>query len=724
MRGRGRRVSRPALLVGILLVACVIGCDAIAPNPSASLAAKPPADAAAGPPPLADVLAFRGSFARTGQMPGPGPEGKPVQLWVSEPTAGFEAAPLVVGGLVIAASLEGEVIALDGATGEDRGHLQLPAGVSGSPAAAGDILFIVTRDGELRAVSVRDWKDVWTRPGYDADAAPAVAGDLVLAGRADGALVARRIEDGTEAWVEPAAAAARVSVADGRVAMSGASSDKVKMVELDDRTSVFEESTGGAEAGTVARLDGNAYVAHRDVNGGSNGVDAFDNTGKRIWPSWDEPERVRIDGLAVDNDNVYVVTDTPARVHAIERASGRTRWVADDVNQANLGDIALVDGLLYIVGFPNGLSAIDTSNSEIVWSVPLATARPCRIVVSGGLVIAATSVNGKGRIVAFAGPSDPRRDAALAHSPSPDGASAAADPSPTSGPGVRRLNEHQVDADADLIGGTLGPDGTLYVPDVANHRILVLDRDGNQRWWGEQGAGKGQFDFTEATQNDGPAGIAVSPDGELIAVGEAGNHRIQLFNRDLEHIRFIGRTGRGDGQFITPYPTVGADHRIWVVDPGRADVQIFDEAGAFLGKFPSDGDTDHELSRPGPVFVRDDADEIFVPDFAHRRVAVFRKDGSWLRSYEANSKERFYLGEVNIAMTDPDGRVLIVDTSNRIFFLDPDGHLVQTLSINEAIGSPDPSGLAISPTGRLFVVDRATDRILEAQLESPFWPAD
>jgi outer membrane protein assembly factor BamB len=597
--------------------------------------------------------------------------------------------------------------------------------VTGTPAISGDTLYVVTNDGVLRAISLADWTELWSRAGYDANAAPAIAGDLVLAGAGDGALVARRISDGADAWKEPAEDASRVSVAEGRVAMSGRSSGRIKIVKLEDRTPpLIDESTGGAETGTAAQIDGSIYVVHRDVPGGSNGVDMFDAAGAKVW-SWQEPEKLRILSMTVDDDNVYVLTDTPARVHALDRNTGDARWPPVDLGGALLGDGGVAGDLLYVVGVPKGLSAIDTSTGAIDWSVPLkATTSASRVVISGGLVIVSTTVDGKGRIVAFAGPADPRLLEASAASPPPSSPPASIDPSPGSFAGVRRLNEYQVDADADLIGGTLGPDGTLYVPDVANHRILVLDPEGKQRWWGDAGAGEGQFDFSPVTQDDAPAGIAVSPDGELIAVGEGGNHRIQLFDRNLKHITFIGRTGRGDGQFINPYPTISSDHRIWVVDAGRADVQVFDEAGTFLGKFPSDDDIDHELSRPAPVYVREDVNEVLVPDFGHRRVAVFKKDGAWLRSYEANSKERFYPGEVNVAMADPDGRVLVLDTANRLFFLDPDGHLLETLPLNEAFDGPDSSGWALSPTGRLFLVDRGTDRIIEAQLEQPFWPAD
>jgi len=659
-------------------------------------------------------------------MPGPGPgrDAKPVELWEYNSAAGYDAQPLVADGVVIVISLDGALVALDPITGRVRETHQLEAAVSGTPAISDDTLFAVTHDGVLRAISLVDWTQRWAQPDYDTNAAPAIAGDLVLAGGRDGALVARRISDGSHRWTEPAEDATRVSVAEGRVAMSGASSGQIKMIKLDDRSALLDETTEGAETGTAAQFENSVYVAHRDVAGGSNGVDAFDASGTKVWP-WDEPEHLRIQGITVDDDNVYVYTEWPARIHALNRATGEKRWPAVHVGGPIVGDGGVADGLLYVVDITDGLSAIDTSTGEIVWSVPLdVTEPPARVVVSGGLVIAATKVVGAGRIVAFAAPSDPRLLEARAASAAPSLPQTSDEPAPGSVAGVRRLKEHHVDADADLIGGTAGPDGTLYVPDVANDRILVLGPSGDQRWWGESGSGEGQFDFSEATQNDAPAGIAVSPDGDLIAVGEAGNHRIQLFDRNLRHIRFVGRTGRGDGQFITPYPTIGADHRIWAVDAGRDDVQVFDEAGTLLGKFPTDGDIDHELSRPGAVFVREDADEILVPDFGHRRVAVFKKDGSWLRSFEASSKERFYPDEVNMAMTDPDGRVLVLDTSNRIFFLDPDGHLVETLSLNDAFGAIDSSGLAVSPTGQLFIVDRDRDRVLEAQLEPPFWPAD
>jgi hypothetical protein len=77
-----------------------------------------------------------------------------------------------------------------------------------------------------------------------------------------------------------------------------------------------------------------------------------------------------------------------------------------------------------------------------------------------------------------------------------------------------------------------------------------------------------------------------------------------------------------------------------------------------------------------------------------------------------------------MAMPGPDGRVLILDTSNRIFALDAAGSLLGILALDDAFGRIDSSGVAITPTGRLFVVDRDRDRIVEGQLVPPIWPAN
>jgi len=64
-------------------------------------------------------------------------------------------------------------------------------------------------------------------------------------------------------------------------------------------------------------------------------------------------------------------------------------------------------------------------------------------------------------------------------------------------------------------------DGSVYVADAGNYRVQRFDRQGTFLGsWGEEGAAPGQF--------RGPLGIAVAPDGSVY-VADAGNDRVQRF---------------------------------------------------------------------------------------------------------------------------------------------------------------------------------------------------
>ncbi len=378
------------------------------------------------------------------------------------------------------------------------------------------------------------------------------------------------------------------------------------------------------------------------------------------------------------------------------------------------------------------------ADGTIPWQVPFdGAAGPARLIVTGGIVIVPMTTGAStGRIVAFIAPSDPRapgRQPATGATPVPT------TPVPTTpavpGAHVARVIDTWVGPFAEtpapqptvIALPALAPDGTLYAVDWFNNRILVLAPDGRVTWWGSTGSGPGQLSFEAVTQDDAPMDIAVSPDGQLIAVGEGGNHRVQLFDATGTSLRTIGRLGRGDSQFVNPAGVaVDGEHQIWVADTSRNDVQVFDEDGGFLFKFGSAGSGNGQLLQPGRPFVREDADEVLIPDFGNRRVAVFAKDGSFLRNYASDPGSGLFLAGVNGVIVDPFGRIIVNDLSG-IHILDQDGHRIATVPLTiDGIGTLDPFGIALeASTGRLYVADpsEAHHLIAEVQLEPPLWPA-
>jgi DNA-binding beta-propeller fold protein YncE len=91
----------------------------------------------------------------------------------------------------------------------------------------------------------------------------------------------------------------------------------------------------------------------------------------------------------------------------------------------------------------------------------------------------------------------------------------------------------------------VAPDGTIFVADTWNHRIQKFDAQMNfVKAWGEPFYGPNPGPF----QMFGPRDIAIGPDGTLW-VTDTGNKRIVNYTPDGDFIRSIGGPGNGLGQF-------------------------------------------------------------------------------------------------------------------------------------------------------------------------------
>lgn len=128
-----------------------------------------------------------------------------------------------------------------------------------------------------------------------------------------------------------------------------------------------------------------------------------------------------------------------------------------------------------------------------------------------------------------------------------------------------------------LIGGLsdmqLGPDGTLYMLDLQNQRIVALRPDGDTLLIGRDGSGPGEFER--------PVSLAVS--GDTLWVHDIGTGRVQAFSTSgayLTGVR-IPANGMGGGSAVLPDGTVA-------VATGGTDstlVEIFDPKGQRIAGF-------------------------------------------------------------------------------------------------------------------------------------------
>jgi len=101
-----------------------------------------------------DIPMFRGNAAHTGEMPGPGPDpAHGVQVrWQFATGSYVDSSPAVVDGVVYAGGSDGNIYALDAATGTERWRFAIGVELRFSPAVVNGVVYVGGSDGNVYAL--------------------------------------------------------------------------------------------------------------------------------------------------------------------------------------------------------------------------------------------------------------------------------------------------------------------------------------------------------------------------------------------------------------------------------------------------------------------------------------------------------------------------------------------------------------------------------------------
>ncbi|HCK67317.1 MAG TPA: hypothetical protein DHW49_13740 [Anaerolineae bacterium] len=268
--------------------------------------------------------------------------------------------------------------------------------------------------------------------------------------------------------------------------------------------------------------------------------------------------------------------------------------------------------------------------------------------------------------------------------------------------------------------------GTMYVADSRNHRVLHLDANGNVlNEWGTYADGV-SVPIGDGTFNE-PWGIAVGPDGSVY-VTDTWNHRVQKFTRDGRFVKAWGVFGQGETpeSFYGPRGlAVDAEGRVYVTDTGNKRIVVFDANGNFITQFGGAGFDPGLFDEPvgiaidknGTVYVNDTWNQriqTFVP-VENENALVFLPEKQWdVFGWFGQSLDNKPFIAVNddlhVFVTDPEGY--------RVMEFDQNGEVVRVWGdFGDSYASFGlASGIAVDNQGHVWVTDGSFNRIMRFTL--------
>jgi len=176
---------------------------------------------------------------------------------------------------------------------------------------------------------------------------------------------------------------------------------------------------------------------------------------------------------------------------------------------------------------------------------------------------------------------------------------------------------------AEPIGVAVAEDGTFYVSDARTRAVYGYDLD--LRLQAVLGSPE---TFVR------PTGLALSADGERLAVCDTRAHKVYVLDtRDGSTIYELGGDGQGSrvGEFNFPVAAAFDEQGyLYIADLLNFRIQIFDGAGDFDMTFGQVGDRPGDLNRPRGLAADSSNGLVYEVDAAFQLVQMFNLDGELL----------------------------------------------------------------------------------------------
>ena len=155
----------------------------------------------------------------------------------------------------------------------------------------------------------------------------------------------------------------------------------------------------------------------------------------------------------------------------------------------------------------------------------------------------------------------------------------------------------------------------IYVS--SSHKLQKFTSSG--KCIGRRGSKEGEF--------DDPRGVTLYDN--QVYMCDKYNHRIQVFDLDLNFVRSIGSLGRGEGEFDAPYDvTFDTAGNMYVAEYGNGRVQVMDTSGQFIRSFGLGQEGERV---PSGLYIVDKY--VYVSDVSGDCIVVYETSGQFVTSF-------------------------------------------------------------------------------------------
>lgn len=289
-------------------------------------------------------------------------------MWEYDGGAGFGAsAGVVVDNVLFVADLQGEVYAIDAATGKEKGVHDFGSAIAGSPAIDDGQLYVALAHDEASLLRYDLWQAgiVWTARLGDIESSPLLLAEHLYVTALRGKLLCIDKNRGDIVWsFEVPGAGHRPLIhsspaSDGKTVVFGCDDGNLYAVDIASGNLRWKASTGGSVVASPSISSGTVFFGSLD-----NSFYAFDvQTGSLLW-------RQTLAGRifasqAVSGDHVYV--GTAARLmYCLDRTTGAIVWQYEAMGVINAAPVVSGD-VLYFACIDKSMYALQARTGGLLW---------------------------------------------------------------------------------------------------------------------------------------------------------------------------------------------------------------------------------------------------------------------------------------------------------------------------------------------------------------------